>query len=390
MNSTVFCYNTFMEPFTIFVSALILSLATFVVTSAAKSNITLDSFREFPAISFSSLKVPTKTPTVIPSPTPSPTPTPFPLPKAKTIPNDSHVFQTFNNCGPAALSMTLSYYGIIKTQEELGTALRPYQVTNGNNDDKSVTLDELANKAKEYNLIPFHRPNGTIELMKQFIARGYPVITRTLLEEHNDIGHYRVIKGYDDEIQELIQDDSLQGKNLQYPYTTFIELWKKFQYEYLILVPPEKENDIKNILGKDADLTDSWTTAVKEAEKEIEKNPNDTYAHFNLSVSLYHTGDYKRAKEEFEKVEHLLPFRMLWYQIEPIQTYFELGEYQKVMDMTEYIFNNQNRAFSELYLIRGDIYKKQGNRENAKKEYQNAVYYNKNLKSAQEAMQSMQ
>jgi len=379
-----------MTQFLFVIVAILLLLLGFITGSVSKSSITLDSFREFPAFSFSTLRNPTKTPTQTNSPTPTQTPTPFPLPKTKILENDSHVFQTFNNCGPAALSMALSYYGIIKTQEELGAALRPYQVAGGNNDDKSVTLDEMAEKAKEFGLIPYHRPNGTILLLRQFIALGYPVVTRTLLEENNDIGHYRVIKGYNDITQELTQDDSLQGKNLIYSYETFTRLWKQFQYEYLVLIPPDKESEIKAILGEDADISKSWAKAVRNAEKELEKNPDDIYAHFNLSVGLHHTGEYKRAKQEFEKVEHLLPFRMLWYQIEPIQTYFELGEYQKVMDMTEYIFNNQNRAYAELYIIRGNMYKKQGDIENAKKEYQNAVYYNKNLKSAQEALQSVQ
>jgi tetratricopeptide (TPR) repeat protein len=348
-----------------------------------------NSFRQFPAASFASLRNPTATNSPTPAPTLSPAPTQIPVPPVKILENDYHVFQTFNNCGPAALSMALSYYNINKTQEALGQDLRPYQNPLGNNDDKSVTLDELAGKAKEYALIPFHRPNGTITLIKQFIFQNIPVITRTLLEEHNDIGHYRVIKGYDDTTGEFVQDDSLQGHNLRYPYAVFAGLWKNFQYEYLILVPADKEQVIKNILGDDADLTKSWEKAVRNSKKELETNPGDIYARFNMSIALYHTGEYQQAASEFEKVENILPFRTLWYQIEPIQTYFALGNYQKVMTMTDTIFNNQNRAFSELYLIRGEIFKKQGNIEAAKSEFEKAVFYNKNLTSAREALQSL-
>ena len=107
--------------------------------------------------------------------------------------------------------MGLSYYDITKSQEELGQALRPYQIAGGNNDDKSVTMDELAEKAKEFGFIPYHRPNGTTDLIKKMIFFGLPVMTRTMLEEGNDIGHYRLVKGYDDTTGEFIQDDSLQG-----------------------------------------------------------------------------------------------------------------------------------------------------------------------------------
>jgi tetratricopeptide (TPR) repeat protein len=308
-----------------------------------------------------------------------PTPTLPPIPTSKIIENNYHVFQTFNNCGPAALSMALSYYGINKSQQELGQDLRPYQIPNGNNDDKSVTLDELAQKSLEFNLIPFHRPNGSTELVKQFIAQGIPVITRTRLKEIDDIGHYRVIKGYDDTTEEFIQDDSLQGHNLRYPYSQFLNLWKIFDYEYLVLVPADKEQIAKTILGENVDEKIAWTNAVKNSQKELSLNPDDIYSRFNLSVAFYNLGDFKGAVSEFEKVESKLPFRTLWYQIEPIQAYYQLGNYQKVFSLTDKIFNNQNRAFSELYVLRGKIYQKQGNIEAAKSEFEKATFYNKNL-----------
>lgn len=235
------------------------------------------------------------------TPTATPTPTLPPLPNSKTIENNYHVFQTFNNCGPAALSMALSYYGINKSQQEPGQDLRPYQNPQGNNDDKSVTLDELAEKALEYNFVPFHRPNGTIELIKQFIAHDIPVITRTLLKENDDIGHYRVVKGYDDTTGEFIQDDSMQGHNLRYSYSQFRKLWQMFNYEYLVLVPADKEEIAKSILGEDADVKTSWKKAADNSQKELESSPDDIYARFNLSVALYHTGDLQNAVSEFEK-----------------------------------------------------------------------------------------
>src|SRR3990172_766097 len=94
---------------------------------------------------------------VFPSPTPDAAGV---LPERKILHNSYHVFQTFNNCGPAALSMALSYFDIQKSQQELGNILRTYQIADGNNDDKSVTLAEMGELAKSYGLIPYHRPNG--------------------------------------------------------------------------------------------------------------------------------------------------------------------------------------------------------------------------------------
>jgi tetratricopeptide (TPR) repeat protein len=313
----------------------------------------------------------------------------LPLPQSKTLVNDYHIFQSFNNCGPAALSMTLSYYGINISQAELGQQLRPYQIPGGNNDDKSVTLEELAKKGEAYDLIAYHRPNGNPELIKQFINYDIPVITRTWLHENEDIGHFRVMKGFDERTKEFIQDDSYENKNLRYSYETFNTLWEKYNYEYLVLVPKDKQQIAEEILGENKDEIIAWKNAVQLSQKQILENPDNIYARFNLSVAYFHIGDYKNSVKEFEAVEERLPFRTLWYQIEPIEAYYHLKDYDRVFAITDRILNNHNRAFSELYIIRGNIYKMQGNIDAARNEFEQAVFYNVNLPEAQEALNSL-
>jgi hypothetical protein len=320
------------------------------------------------------------------SPSSSPISPPALLPSSKILENEYHIFQTFNNCGPAALSMTLSYFGFNKTQQELGQSLRPYQNPQGDNDDKSVTLHELATKAEEFGLISYHRPNGSSELIKQLIVLDLPVMTRTLLNEHDDIGHYRVIKGYDEATREFIQDDSLQGHNLRYTYSLFNRLWSVFNYEYLVLTPPDKVNAVEAILGDNVDKKTAWKHAADSAREALRVNGDAVYSRFNLAVALYYLGEHEQAAVEFEQVEVLLPFRALWYQIEPIQTYYELGDYQRVFEMTEAIFDRQNRAFSELHVIRGDSYQQLGRFEDARREYEKAVFFNSHLVDAQEKL----
>jgi len=323
-----------------------------------------------------------------PTPTMTMTPTPTPLPMTHIIENDYHIFQTFNNCGPAALSMALSYFGIQKTQHELGSQMRPYQNPQGDNDDKSVTLEELVKKTLEFNLLSYYRPNGSIEIAKQFISEGIPVVTRTRLKETDDIGHFRIIKGYDDTTQTFLQDDSLQGHNLTYSYESFSQLWETFHFEYLVLFPPEKHEIVKNILGKYMSETESWRDTYNKAQQSLGINPDDLYARFSLSIAAYHLGDYHTSIQEFERIEHRLPFRTLWYQIEPIKAYAALKNYNRVFSMSQDIFNNQNRAYSELYLIRGELLKKQGNINGARNEFEKAVLYNNLLPEALQALES--
>ncbi|MCL4366828.1 C39 family peptidase [Patescibacteria group bacterium] len=311
-----------------------------------------------------------------------PTPTSKPLPQTKLLKSDYQIFQTFNNCGPAALSMALYYFGIYKSQAELGADLRPYQNPQGNNDDKSVSLDELAQEAEKFGLIAYHRPAGNLNLLKQFIAQGLPVITLTLLKADDDIGHYRVVKGYDDQTAQIIQDDSMQGANIHFSYQDFNQLWQQYNYEYLVLAPKNQQATLERILGNNLDEKTAWEEAVKISQNQLKTDPENVTARFNLSVALYHVGDYQGSIDQFSKAQNKLPFRTLWYQIEPIQAYYQLGDYQQVFVLTDQILGGGNRAFSELYLLRGQIYLHQGNTTAAKEEFSKAVFYNIHSKAA--------
>lgn len=319
---------------------------------------------------------------IIPTPSPTPFPTLPPIPQSYLIPQKLHVFQSFNNCGPATLSMALSYFEVDRSQQELGNILRPYQIPGGDNDDKSVTLSEVAKQATEYGLLSYLRPNGTSEKLKQFIANGIPVVTRTWLKPNEDIGHYRVVRGYDDTSGVFIQDDSLQGKNLSYAYSDFDEIWIPFNYEYLVIVPMDKKETVEKILGEEVEERIAWENARNRIELEIQKTPDNWHLTFALSRIKYYLKDYTGSVEEFNKVENLLSFRTLWYQIEPILAVYQAGDYERVMSLTERILNNHNRAFSELYIIRGDIYKSRGQIDLANQEYQKAIFYNSNLEEA--------
>ncbi len=311
------------------------------------------------------------------------------IPAQYQLYNDYHIYQTFNNCGPASLSMALSYYDIHVSQDILGKALRPYQNSQGINDDKSVTLSELAVKSRDYSLIPYHRPGGTIPILKQFIAHDIPVITRTLLHPSDDIGHFRVIKGYDDKTEEIIQDDSMQGHDIRYSYQDFNAIWKAFGYEYLVLIPNDKAEIAKVMLGDSYDEQKAWKQAVTYYNDMLQQSPDDVSTVFNASVAYYHVGNYSKSIELFESVSTRLPEKALWYQIEPIQAYAKLSDKQKLFEITDSILNNQNRAFSELYLLRGDLLVKEGDMIAAKQEYEKAILYNTSLIEATKKLESL-
>lgn len=306
-------------------------------------------------------------------------PTQKPLPESSQLTLPLHVPQTFNNCGPATLSMMLAYYNRPISQDILGAEMRPYQNPNGDNDDKSIFSNEFVSYSEKYGFSAIHRPNGDIDLVKRLVHNGFPVVLRTWLRPNEDIGHFRIVKGYDDARQVFIQDDSYDGPNLTLSYSDFIAMWQPFNYSYIVVYPPDKQELLNSVLGEDMDEQVAWRNAKARAEDELRNNPQDRYALFNLSVVYYNLGDYQKSVELFEQAEPLLPSRMLWYQTEPIEAYTYLNNKERVFTLTDAILNNNNAGFSELYFLRGKIHFNQGDKELAAQEFEKAIRYNKNF-----------
>lgn len=310
------------------------------------------------------------------------------LPEEKIITKKfPHVYQTFNNCGPATLSMILGFYGISMGQKEIGEIMRPYQNPKGDNDDKTIFPQEFADFARERGLEAKTGPAGTIEFLKEVVAKAeIPVIVKGWLRQNEDIGHFWIVKGYTEREKVLITDDSYHGPNRKISYSSFLQLWQPFNYGYILVYPKEKKEIVEAILTKLGTGKDEYSRALKRAEEESRLDPKNIYPLFNLATSFYYLGDYQKSVEAYEKVAQRLPRRMLWYQIEPILAYQKLGQYDRVLEISQKVLENGNRAFSELYMIRGEVFLAQGQKEKAKEEFEKALLYNKNYKPAQEAL----
>lgn len=304
--------------------------------------------------------------------------------------NNYHVYQSFNNCGPATLSMAMAWYGVKVSQEELAKNMRPFQHPKGDNDDKTIFTYEFVNWANEYGLEAIGRVNGDIELLKKFISNGIPVVVKTWLKPNEDIGHFRFVTGYDENKQIIVQDDSYEGPNKKIGYFDFLTMWQAFNYSYVVVYTSDLKDKVESVIGEEIDEKVAWENALRRAGEENLKDENNPYPHFNISTASYHLVDYERSVKEYEKVENVLPRRMLWYQIEPIKAYQELKSYDKVFEIIEKILENGNRSFSELYMIRGEIYLEQGLKDKAKEQFELALKYNTNMEEASDALKSLE
>ncbi len=311
-------------------------------------------------------------------------------PASKVIQGLAWVGQTFNNCSSVGLMIAISHWGVRDTQEAIAEGTRPWNNPTGNNDDKSVTLYELAAYAEaKHGLVTYVRPNGDIETLKKFVANDIPVLTRALMYPKDDIVHYRVIRGYDEARNIVIESDGIQGPNVEYSYDDWMHMWKDFNYSYLIIVPNGKQELAEKLLGEDLSEKTAWQNAKARAQAEVAADSSNIRAKYNVITAMYYLGDYEGTVREFEKIESQLTRRKLWYQMEPIEAYFKLGNYDRVMALSGAIINDSNKSVSELYVMRGKIYESRGDAAAARAEYQKAVQYNKHYQPGIDALAAL-
>jgi tetratricopeptide (TPR) repeat protein len=271
--------------------------------------------------------------------------------------------QLMNNCGPATLSMYLSFYDWGKDQIAAGGALRP------NDKDVNVMPYELVDYVNEHTeQRALWRYGGDLQTIRALLNAGFPLMIEKSFEPYslrNEgwMGHYNLVVGYDDERQSLTVQDSYF---MSYPpwggqipietWDTFIgfdfsyaeleQAWRSFNYVFIVVYPPERENDVLNALGPLADEEGACRIAYDRAAQQTSSltDVRDEYfAWFNTGTSLVCLEEYDTAATAFDTAfgiypdiqQDSRPYRMLWYAIGPYPAYYYTGRYQDVIDLAD-------------------------------------------------------
>jgi predicted double-glycine peptidase len=323
--------------------------------------------------------------------TPTSTPTPTPLPAKFELTGIPHIYQKFNNCGPASVTEELNYWGWKGTQTDAALVLKP------NQDDKNVSPAELYAYLLTQNFDAYIRMGGTLDLLKHFIAAGYP----PLVEKGFDVpdkgwmGHYGVISAYDDKRGVFTIQDTYLGPGIQMKYADFERNWRAFNFLYLIVFPAGAEQDaaVVSLLGEMADLDHSYRVALARAQADIPKltGQDAAFAWFNAGTSLTYLQDYAGAAAAYDQARKIgLPYRMLWYQFGPYRTYYFMGRYQDIIDLATFAIRSANiPAIEESYYWRGLAEQSLGRREDAIADYREALKQHAGYKLAEEALAGM-
>ncbi len=350
-----------------------------------------------------------------PTPTPIDTElvfTPTPLPDRVILDGVIYVDQheRWNYCGPANLAMALNYWGWPGDRDDIARVVKP-----GINDpdqtfiqqgrlDKNVMPSEMINFVAEhtdYNIVA--RFGGDLDLLKHMIANGFPVLVEKGYYEEDYtgkvawMGHYLFTTGYDETAGEfVVQDAYLEpGKDMRVNYQTYLEGWRSFDYIFMVIYPPERQDQVLTLLGNWAEPAWAYTRALEIAEEEIQTltGVNSFYAWFNKGTSLVKMEHYLEAGEAFDQAylvyegltddDAIRPYRITWYQTSPYKAYYFSGRYQDVINLANFTLDTvADDSLEETLYWRGLAHYALGNKAQAKSDLYNSVWLNPNFEAA--------
>lgn len=328
---------------------------------------------------------PTLAPTVAPTSSPT-TPSPEPLAAQVALQGVQHAYQTWNNCGPVTVAMNLSYFGHYRNQKETATFLKP------DADDKNVSLEQMVTYAQNQGFEGIIRIGGTAEVLQRLLSNGFPVIVEDWMEpeDRGGIGHYRLFTGYDTAAGHFIAQDSYYGPNRPMAMGEFDASWRVFNRRYAVIFRPEEMRDVEALLGTMADDEAMLAHTLTVARDEAEANPGDVFAWFNLGTAYTWLGEPELAAAAFDEARRIgLPFRMLWYQMEPFEAYLGVGRYEEVVQLAEATLQTTGNH-EEAHYYQGLAYQAMGSEEAAGRAFRKALDYNPNFMSAAEALAALE
>jgi hypothetical protein len=320
-----------------------------------------------------------------------PAPTYRPAKAAVELSGVPHIWQKWNNCGPATLAMNLDYFGSQLTQADIAAVLKP------DPDDKNVSPEEMADFARSHGFHAMVRANGDFDRLRLLLSNGVPVLIETWLEQEpgNGMGHYRLLTGYDDAAQQWTLFDSYVSagvdanqpyRGIHLPYAEMDQLWAVFNRTYILIYTDNLAPTVLGILGDQADDAGMWQQALRQAQAEVERRPDDPFACFNLGTDEVALGHFEQAAAAYDRARVIgLPWRMLWYQFGPFRAYYETARYAELDSLAKATLATAGNI-EELYYWRGMGLAGQGDAAGAQRAWQRALELNPHFTPAAAAL----
>lgn len=297
-----------------------------------------------------------------------------------------HIYQTWNNCGPATMSMNLSYYGWAGSQADAAKVLKP------DPEDVNVSPHQMVAFAQSAGFNAIVRANGSASLIKQFLQAGIPVLIEKGFEPDPKAGwegHYELLIGYNDAKGEFIAMDSYTGPNQSVPYDNLAWYWSHFNRTYLIVYTPAQAEIVTQLLGPDLDPTSNAAAALAAAQAEASADPSNPFAWFSIGTNFVALGEYESAAAAYDQARSLgLPWRMTWYQFGIFEAYYHTGRFDDVISLADATLA-KTPYIEELWFYRGLVHQARGEFDLARQQFTQALHYNSNYTAAAAALAAL-
>jgi tetratricopeptide (TPR) repeat protein len=316
------------------------------------------------------------------------------LPSAYQMTGYQEIPQHWNNCGPATLTMGLTYFGLTTDQDPAANWLKP---TSEDGNVSPWQMVKYVNDQLASNIRAINRVGGDLTLLKTLIANNFTVIIEMGYDPEPDrlgwMGHYLLVTGYDDSTQQFNSDDSYLGANQHYSYDHITQFWEHFDNLYIVLYKLDREQELMTLLGTSADETQNYLSALSLNRQRALDNPSDKFAWFNLGTNYlalanYDSKAYEYAAAAYDQARTLnLPWRMLWYQFGPYDAYIHMGRYQDVLDLVhvQLAEPGTSQYIEETYYYAGLAREGMGENDRALTNYNSALEINPNFMPARDA-----
>jgi tetratricopeptide (TPR) repeat protein len=193
-----------------------------------------------------------------------------------------------------------------------------------------------------------------------------------------------LLTGYDS--QQFITMDSYDGPKVKIGFDDLDSAWRPFNRLYIVVYAEAQANRVRGILADTLVDNEMYAQAVERARAEIQANPSDAFAQFNLGTSLVGLGRHPEAALAFDRARTLgLPWRMMWYQFGPFEAYLKAGRNSEVILLADSLLHLSD-DLEESHYYKGLALRAQGKMDDARREFQAALRYNKNYAQAQRAL----
>lgn len=278
-----------------------------------------------------------------------------------------HVWQTQNNCGPSAVAMAASVFGIEVDPEVARWRLRPEPESVG------MDPDRVPPYVRQLGLESYPRVNGDARRLRRLLAADVPVLVRQWLSTAQRIEHYRLVVGYDTQRKGFYVHDSTYGPYLWISERDFMELWTPTGRPYIPVYRPDQAASVAAIIGGDWDTPTMYARAYLGAIEEVWAAPSDPWVWARLGTYAFANGDATTALTAWRAARTLgLPQGEVWLPGWLAAAAVDEGDYRAALSYVDQALR-RSPSSAGLYYIRGRALAGLGRGTEASAEFQRAL-----------------